>query len=128
MSRPQGASVKPNCAMPRRGPTICNPRLRTMNVHAQCGSEEDIYYYSPWRAPGAAPVIDACGIAGGLHPGQGIGGAGADYMNTSLSRQGDAGSKLPAMAPQAVWKAGTLAEAGWTISAHHGGGCAQLPS
>ena len=36
---------------------------------------------------GSAPVIDACGMAGGRYPGQGHGGAGADYMNTSLSKQ-----------------------------------------
>ena len=26
------------------------------------------YYYSPWRAPGAAPVFDSCGMAGGHKP------------------------------------------------------------
>ena len=45
-------------------------------------------------------------------------------MNTSLSKQGDVGSKLPAMKPQATWKAGAHVEAGWTVSAHHGGGYA----
>jgi hypothetical protein len=116
--------IKPNCAQPKATPTVCDPRLRTMNVHAKCGSPADVYYYSPWRAPGAAPVIDSCGVAGGRFPGMGVGGAGADYMNTSLSKQGDFGSKLPAMASQATWKAGTAVEAGWTVSAHHGGGYA----
>ena len=45
-------------------------------------------------------------------------------MNTSLSKQGDFGSKLPAMASQATWKAGSAVETGWTVSAHHGGGYA----
>ena len=45
-------------------------------------------------------------------------------MNTTLSKQGDLGSKLLAMASQATWKAGTAVEAGWTVSAHHGGGYA----
>jgi hypothetical protein len=45
--------------------TICDPKLRTVNVQAECGTPEDIYYYSPWRAPGSAPTIDACGSAGG---------------------------------------------------------------
>jgi hypothetical protein len=94
------------------------------NTQAECGSPDDIYFYSPWRAPGTAPVIDACGVAGGRHPGQGAGGAGADYMNTSLSKQGDLGSKLPAMKPTATWKVGAQVEAGWTVSAHHGGGYA----
>lgn len=26
------------------------------------------YYYSPWRAPGSAPVFDSCGMAGGHKP------------------------------------------------------------
>merc|ERR1712072_188863 len=52
--------IKANCANPGK-PTICDSRLRTMNIHAECGSPEDIYQLSPWRAPGSAPVIDACG-------------------------------------------------------------------
>ena len=34
--------------------------------------------------------------------GQAIGGAGAQYQNTSLAQEGAAGSKLPEMAPQAT--------------------------
>jgi len=116
--------IKPNCANPVAKPTVCDPRLRTMNTQAECGSPQDVYYYSPWRAPGVAPVIDACGVAGGRIPGQGWGAAGADYMNTSLSKQGDLGSSLPPMPAQASWKAGTLNEVAWTVSAHHGGGYA----
>ena len=69
---------------PLRNATLCDPNLRTVNTHAECecphrlcaaqkcggtpltkplllagGSQEDVYYYSPWRAPGAAPVIDS---------------------------------------------------------------------
>ena len=46
--------IKPICANPNptHKPTICDSRLRTINVHAECGSPLDIYYYSPWRAPG----------------------------------------------------------------------------
>ena len=36
-------------------------------------------------------MIDACGMAGGRYPGQGHGGAGADYMNTTLSKQAGGG-------------------------------------
>ena len=32
------------------------------------------------------------------------------------------GSDLPAMPPQATWKAGAEVEVGWAIEAHHGGG------
>ena len=49
MTRPKGAFVRPNCDNPRAKPTICDPKLRTMNVHAACGSDEDIYYFSPVR-------------------------------------------------------------------------------
>lgn len=43
--------------------TICDPRLRTINVQAECGSSDDIFYFSPWRAPGSAPVIDSWCVA-----------------------------------------------------------------
>ena len=33
--------------------TICDPKLRTLNVNATCGAKDDWYYYSPWR--GALP-------------------------------------------------------------------------
>jgi len=102
--------------------TICDSSLRTLNVFAECGSKEDFYYYSPWRAPGTAPVIDSCGSAGGRLPGQAPGGAGANYQNNSIAHLGMPGTSLPAMPPQATWKAGSLVEVGWAIEAHHGGG------
>jgi hypothetical protein len=86
-------NVSSNCAHRTTNATICDPALRTANSQAECGSPEDFYYFSPWRAPGSAPVIDACGSAGGRWPGQGTGGAGAQYENTSLARQGDAGGR-----------------------------------
>ena len=52
--------IKSNCG--KRGkPTICDPKLRTLNVDAECGSDADIYQLSPWRAPGTAPIMDSCG-------------------------------------------------------------------
>ena len=74
------------------------------------------YYYSPWRAPGSAPVIDACGSAGGRHPGQGIGGAGAQFQNSSVAKQGDKGSQLPPLPSAVTWKVGSIVEAAWTVS------------
>ena len=108
-----GLVAKSNCAHPTTNATLCGGAtnwLRSLNTEATCGSKEDFYYYSPWRAPGSAPVIDACGVAGGRHPGQGIGGAGASFENSSLAKQGDVGSDLPSMPPQATWKAGATAE------------------
>lgn len=117
----KGLSPGPNCE-PKRPvkATICDSRLRTVNTQAECGSPEDFYYYSPWRAPGSAPVIDSCGVAGGRFPGQGTGGAGAQFQNTSVATQGEKGSRLPAMPPQATYKAGSLVEVGWTVMANHG--------
>jgi len=116
--------IKANCAAPHSKPTVCDPRLRTANAQAACGGPEDVYYWSPWRSPGAAPVLDACGSAGGRFPGQGTGGAGAQFQNSSVARAGDVGSKLPRMPSQATWTAGSTGEVGWTVMAHHGGGYA----
>ena len=112
-------------------PTICDPEQRTVNTAAECGSAEDFFQHSPvsaalpslsrgrprsdpriccrhqWRAPGYAPVIDSCGTAGGRLPGQGSGGYGAGYVNTTHSKIGDLGSKtLPVRDTGVVWKTG----------------------
>ena len=64
-----GHTNKSLCAHPRTAATLNAPALRTMNVHAAAGSEDDVYRFNPWRAPGSAPVTDACGMAGGRpHP------------------------------------------------------------
>lgn len=119
-----GLKPRPNCARPAVNATVCDPRLRTVNTQAPCGSPLDIYYWSPWRHPGSAPVLDACGVAGGRRPGQGIGPNGASFENSSLASLGDLGSKLPPMPSQATWAAGAEAEVGWTVMAAHGGGYA----
>ena len=117
--------IRPNCKAPTATPTVCDPLLRTVNTQAECGAPEDIYYYSPWRYPGNAPVIDACGTAGGRFPGQGNGAAGAIFQNSSVAKQGDLGSHLPqTKQPEAVWQAGAHVEVGWTVMANHGGGYA----
>lgn len=43
-------------------------------------------------------------------------------QNTSKAFEGQAGSTLPAMPPQATWQAGSNVEVGWWILAQHGGG------
>ena len=43
--------------------TLNDSRYRSVNVDAT--GELDIYRFNPWRAPGSAPVADACGLAGG---------------------------------------------------------------
>ena len=104
--------------------TVHAPALRTANTQAASGSAEDFYRFSPWRAPGSAPVVDACGSAGGRLPGQGTGPAGAQYEATVHAKEGDVGSGLPQQPSGATWKIGGLAEVGWTIMANHGGGYA----
>ena len=66
--RPDGSHRLSICKTPKRNATICDAKLRTMNINAPCGSKEDVTYFAPWRYPGAAPVIDACGVAGGVYP------------------------------------------------------------
>ncbi len=117
-------TIAPNCENPTTNATICDPRLRTCNTQAECGGPDDFYYYSPWRAPGSAPVLDPCGIAGGRLEGQPIGPAGAQFENSSVAKRGDRGSQLKPLgsAPAAVWTSGSFAEVGWTVMANHGGG------
>eukprot|EP00656_Telonema_subtile_P029505 TRINITY_DN32625_c0_g1_i1.p1 TRINITY_DN32625_c0_g1~~TRINITY_DN32625_c0_g1_i1.p1 ORF type:complete len:261 (+),score=49.07 TRINITY_DN32625_c0_g1_i1:298-1080(+) len=103
--------------------TICDPRQRTVNTAAECGGPDDFYYYSPWRAPGYAPVIDSCGVAGGRLPGQGPGGFGAVFVNTSHASLGDLGSKTLQPRDTGVqWQAGRVYEVAWSPQANHGGG------
>jgi len=100
--------------------TICDPNLRTVNTGAKCGAEDDFYYYSPWRAPGSAGVLDACGMAGGT---SNAGGYGAQYKTTPHAQQGDLGSETLKKTESGVtWKAGSKVEVSWTIQANHGGG------
>jgi hypothetical protein len=58
----------------------------TLNLEAVEGSEEDSYRFNPWRAPGRAPVVDACGQAGGEHGYQKLGGESV-YFNTTNAKK-----------------------------------------
>ena len=84
-------------------PTLCDPKARTVNTAAECGSKEDYWQFSPWRAPGSVPVLDSCGVAGGRLPHQGQGTAGADYVNTSNAKLADRGSSLKAAPSGTTW-------------------------
>ena len=102
-------------------PTNNDPMHRSFNRNCtgDCvGSALDSTKHNPWRAPGAAPVFDPCGRAGGgPFPTAGHG----EYVNTSFARFGDLGSRLP-ISHAAVWKAGSVVETIWSIRANHGGG------
>jgi len=113
----------PNGTNSTASATICDPAKRTVNTGAACGADDDWYFYSPWRRPGSAPVFDSCGLAGG-HPPPACKDScfGGLYVNTSHASLGDAGSALPRMPAQAVWRAGELVNVSWVIEANHGGG------
>ena len=100
---------------------MCDPNLRTVNVHAECGGPTDWYYYSPWRHPGSAPVFDSCGVAGGHRPPDGP--FGGIYVNTTHAKLGDYGSEvLPQLSSGTSWRPGDVVEVTWTIEANHAGG------
>ena len=103
--------------------TVCDAAQRTVNTGAACGGPDDYFYFSPWRYPGSAPVLDPCGTAGGRIPGQGDGGFGASFVNTTHAKVGDFGSALPHTPSGVTWQAGTDVEVAWTLQANHGGGC-----
>ena len=100
--------------------TYLDKRWWTANFHATPGSVDDIWRFHPWRAPGHAPVYDACGMAGGT-PTE-VFNAGA-YNTTVHAKQGDLGSVvLPPRPSGTVWKRGGTAAARWQMTARHGGG------
>ena len=41
--------------------TICDPALRTVNRGAECGADDDWYYYSPWRGAVARTMLSIDG-------------------------------------------------------------------
>lgn len=94
-----------------------------VNRNATRNSAYDIYRHNPWRAPGHAPVADACGLAGGTPWGADVPEEGR-YANTTHAHHGMKGSELPEMPTGTVWKAGGTAEVVWQVRFNHGGGYA----
>jgi hypothetical protein len=121
-ARPDKSTRLSICKEPKRNATICDAKLRTMNVDAPCRGPTDATQFAPWRYPGSAPVIDSCGVAGGVYQWQGAAAAGGDYQPTVNAQRGDLGSKLPKAPSGAVWTAGEAVEVAWTHKAWHGGG------
>jgi|TARA_B110000090_G_scaffold6016_1_gene6236 hypothetical protein len=100
-----------HCPLESIKPTVNDPQYRSMNQNATAGSVEDIFYFNPWRAPGRAPVFDACGKAGGAD--QEVFNAGA-YNKTIYAQQGDLGSVVLKPRPTGiVWKRGSVEKARW---------------
>ena len=96
----------------------------TLNIDVDEGSVEDSYRFNPWRAPGSAPVVDSCGVAGGEYAWQTMGGDSV-FKNTSFAGKGMKGSKVLKPTDRALrpaWKRGTSVEVAWGIRYNHGGG------
>lgn len=96
-----------------------------MNREAVELSFNDTFRFHPWRAPGSAPVADACGIAGGTSPA--FAGPGDTYfsdeiLNGSRVTLGDKGSEVLPPGPSAIWKIGSAVEVKWGLRFNHGGG------
>jgi len=96
-------------------------QFRTVNRNATAGSPQDIYKHNPWRAPGTAPVADACGLAGGTPWPQEVSEAG-DYTTTKFAHHGMNGTALPELDSGTVWTIGLEAEVTWQVENNHGGG------
>merc|ERR1719453_797476 len=105
--------------------TINDPKYRTVNRDVPAGSPEDWTRWNPWRAPGSAPVMDACGQAGGAPTPTEAHGIPhhQDFVDTKYAKFGDLGSKvLPYYPTGTVWEAGAVVETRQSIRANHGGG------
>ena len=62
-------------------------------------------------------------ISSSCGSGQGAGGFGASFVNTTNAKLGDLGSQtLPARDTGVEWTAGGVYEVAWTLQANHGGG------
>lgn len=104
--------------------TLNDPSHRTVNRNATAGTDLDIYKHNPWRAPGNAPVVDSCGLAGGTPWPKDVGEWGS-YVTSEHATHGDHGSthlKKNTSLGGTTWTAGEEAEVIWQITANHGGG------
>jgi len=92
---------------------------RSININAT--GIYDIYKHNPWRAPGNAPVADACGLAGG-DPWGADGAEAGNYYNTTYAGHGKYGTTLPEMPTGTTWTIGGEADVMWQVRNNHGGG------
>lgn len=98
-------------------PKIIDPKHRTINRYNK-DPAGDWTASHPWRAPGNAPVLDPCGMAGGSTKNNA--GAGG-FAPRPGHKMGDRGSQL-APSATAVWTVGSTVTVAWGIWANHGGG------
>ena len=104
--------------------TLTDPKYWSVGRDAIPGSSNDVYKHNPWRAPGSAPIMDACGLAGGTYK-RTSGAEAGDYTKTIYAQHGDVGTQvlkpLPGYTPP-TYKLGGTAEVTWQIRNNHGGG------
>jgi hypothetical protein len=97
-------------------------RFRTWNLDGSIlppsGLASDWTASHPWRSPGNAPVLDACGVAGGSSKDNSAAGG---YV-PSGHKQGEKGSQVLNTTGLTTWQAGSTVEVSWGIAANHGGG------
>ena len=97
--------------------TLTDPKYWSVGRDAVPGSPQDIYKHNPWRAPGSAPVMDACGLAGGTYS-RSPGAEAGDYTKTQYAQHGDVGTEvlkpLEGYTPP-VYKLGGTAEVTWSM-------------
>ena len=97
----------------RKAPDTLPAGARTIN-----NTGPDMTANNPWRSPGAAPMLDSCGLSGGSsqnnHRAGGLG------IDTIAHKQGARGSELPRLDAQWTlnWTAGEEVEVSWGISAN----------
>lgn len=95
------------------GPAPCDPDECPMAARDECG-------FNPWCAPGAAPVFNPCGVAGGDII-EGKPGNGGDPPPGY--KQGQDARLIPKLKTgSTTWRAGSVQNASWAIIANHGGG------
>ena len=97
--------------------TLTDPKYWSVGRDAKPGSVQDIYKHNPWRAPGSAPVMDACGLAGGDYTRK-DGAEAGDYAQTQFAQHGDIGTEQLKPVPNYVpptYKAGGTAEVVWYV-------------
>lgn len=89
-------------------------------------SNPDPFKYNPWRAPGHAPIMDACGIGGGAIRDADwalFGTVGNDGVPPVGFRAAQKGTELKESEEQVTWTAGSTVEVSWAPTiANHGGG------
>ena len=96
----------------KKAPDTLPAAARTIN------NTEDGTTNNPWRSPGAAPMLDSCGLSGGSTKNNHI--AGGFGIDTIAHKQGARGSELPRLDARWTlnWTAGAEAEVSWGISAN----------